>query len=100
MDAFLRFASSYFRYISEAFFHEVCSPNVRLKAGLTTSLQLPTVLAKIFGLYRIGYKNAATGKSMRMHILVMENLFYQRTPSKVNKSGTFSDFCFRSRMCL
>ncbi|ORY98089.1 hypothetical protein BCR43DRAFT_260756 [Syncephalastrum racemosum] len=66
MDAFLRFASSYFRYISEAFFHE-----------------LPTVLAKIFGLYRIGYKNAATGKSMRMHILVMENLFYQRSPSKI-----------------
>ncbi|KAI7866999.1 hypothetical protein BDF14DRAFT_1882111 [Spinellus fusiger] len=66
MDAFLRFAPSYFKYMSEAFFHE-----------------LPTVLCKIFGLYRIGFKNASTGKSMTMDILVMENLFYQRVVKKI-----------------
>lgn len=46
-------------------------------------LQLPTVLSKNFGLYRIGFKNTATGKSMRMDILVMENLFYERAVKKV-----------------
>ncbi|KAG0172341.1 1-phosphatidylinositol-3-phosphate 5-kinase [Apophysomyces sp. BC1015] len=66
MDAFLRFAPSYFQYMSESFFHE-----------------LPTVLCKIFGLYRIGFKNTTTGRSMRMDILVMENLFYQRVVKKI-----------------
>ncbi|KAH8557020.1 hypothetical protein BGW37DRAFT_475223 [Umbelopsis sp. PMI_123] len=66
MDAFLRFAPAYFQYMSEAFFHE-----------------LPTVLAKIFGFYSIGFKNSATGKSMRMDVLIMENLFYQRNVKKI-----------------
>ncbi|CAO3586991.1 unnamed protein product [Absidia cylindrospora] len=66
MDAFLKFAPSYFQYMSEAFFHE-----------------LPTVLCKIFGLYRVGYKNMTTGRSIRMDILVMENLFYDRCVQKI-----------------
>ncbi|OAD08024.1 hypothetical protein MUCCIDRAFT_32988 [Mucor lusitanicus CBS 277.49] len=66
LDAFLGFAPAYFQYMSEAFFSE-----------------LPTVLAKIFGFYSIGYKNSATGKSMRMDVLVMENLFYQRNVKKI-----------------
>ncbi|KAI9482651.1 MAG: hypothetical protein EXX96DRAFT_615661 [Benjaminiella poitrasii] len=66
LDAFLRFAPAYFQYMSEAFFSE-----------------LPTVLAKIFGFYSIGFKNGTTGKSMRMDVLVMENLFYQRKVKKI-----------------
>ncbi|KAI7848163.1 hypothetical protein BDC45DRAFT_575135 [Circinella umbellata] len=66
MDAFLVFAPAYFHYMSEAFFGE-----------------LPTVLAKIFGFYTIGYKNSANGKSMRMDVVVMENLFYQRNVKKI-----------------
>ncbi|OBZ90423.1 1-phosphatidylinositol 3-phosphate 5-kinase fab1 [Choanephora cucurbitarum] len=66
LDAFLRFAPAYFQYMSEAFFSE-----------------LPTVLAKIFGFYSIGYKNSTTGKSMRMDVLIMENLFYQRNIKKI-----------------
>lgn len=68
LDAFLGFAPAYFQYMSEAFFSE-----------------LPTALAKIFGFYSIGYKNSSTGKSMRMDVLVMENLFYQRNIKKVCK---------------
>lgn len=34
--------------------------------------QLPTILAKIYGFYRIGLRNPATGKVMRLDILVME----------------------------
>ncbi|CEG72455.1 Putative 1-phosphatidylinositol-3-phosphate 5-kinase [Rhizopus microsporus] len=66
LDAFLGFAPAYFQYMSEAFFSE-----------------LPTALAKIFGFYSIGYKNSSTGKSMRMDVLVMENLFYQRNIKKI-----------------
>lgn len=49
-----------------------------------TTFKLPTVLAKIFGFYSIGFKNAATGKSMRMDVLIMENLFYQRNVKKAS----------------
>ncbi|KAG9305891.1 hypothetical protein G9A89_016543 [Geosiphon pyriformis] len=66
MDAFLKFAPAYFEYMSKAFFHE-----------------LPTVLAKIFGFYRIGYKTEQSGKSMKIDVIVMENLFYERKISKI-----------------
>ncbi|CAO3619626.1 unnamed protein product [Cunninghamella echinulata] len=66
LDAFLGFAPAYFQYLSKSFFTE-----------------LPTVLAKIFGFYSIGYKNSSTGNSMRMDVLVMENLFYQRKVKKI-----------------
>jgi 1-phosphatidylinositol-3-phosphate 5-kinase len=54
MESFLTFSASYFDYIGRAFFHG-----------------LPTLLAKILGLFRIGYRNSAAGKSMRMDVLVM-----------------------------
>ncbi|KAL1914822.1 uncharacterized protein VTP21DRAFT_7914 [Calcarisporiella thermophila] len=66
MEAFLKFAPAYFYYMSEAFFHD-----------------LPTILAKIFGFYRISFKNGSTGRSMRWDVLVMENLFYERKISKI-----------------
>ncbi|KAI9593810.1 hypothetical protein BDF19DRAFT_446990 [Syncephalis fuscata] len=65
-DALLRFAPSYFEYMSRAFFKE-----------------LETVMAKLFGFYRIGYKDPSTGESMRMDVIVMENLFYNRKISRV-----------------
>ncbi|KAJ3019368.1 UNVERIFIED_CONTAM: 1-phosphatidylinositol-3-phosphate 5-kinase [Siphonaria sp. JEL0065] len=66
MEALLKFAPFYFTYISEAFFHK-----------------LPTVLAKLFGFYRIAYKNPATNKSLKMDVLVMENLFFERHVSRI-----------------
>ncbi|KAI7898306.1 uncharacterized protein BX663DRAFT_525376 [Cokeromyces recurvatus] len=60
MDAFSGSANKYFIYM----FNEVFDKGI------------PTVLCKIFGLYRIGFYNNASGKSMKMDILVMENLFY------------------------
>jgi len=66
MDAFVKFAPSYFEYMSQAFFHE-----------------LPTVLAKILGFYQIGSKNPMTGKTMKMDVLVMENLFYNRQTTRI-----------------
>ncbi|KAJ3072744.1 1-phosphatidylinositol-3-phosphate 5-kinase [Podochytrium sp. JEL0797] len=66
MEALLKFAPFYFTYISEAFFHK-----------------LPTVLAKLFGVYRIAFKNPTTNKSLKMDVLVMENLFWERNISRI-----------------
>ncbi|KAI8914807.1 hypothetical protein DFJ77DRAFT_35109 [Powellomyces hirtus] len=66
LDALYKFAPAYFEYMSQAIFHE-----------------LPTVLAKIFGFYRISFKNPTTGRSMRFDCFVMENLFYERSISRI-----------------
>lgn len=47
--------------------------------------QRPTLLAKVFGCYKLTFKKASrekgTGKSKytQMNLVVMENLFYDRT---------------------
>lgn len=41
------------------------------------------MLAKLFGFYRIGCKSTATGKTFKMDLLVMENLFYKRHISNI-----------------
>ncbi|KAF9432286.1 1-phosphatidylinositol-3-phosphate 5-kinase [Entomortierella beljakovae] len=61
LEAFTKFAPHYFRYMQMAIYHK-----------------RPTVLAKIFGFYRVGYKHGALGRSMNMDVLIMENLFYDR----------------------
>jgi 1-phosphatidylinositol-3-phosphate 5-kinase len=66
MDALTKFAPAYFEYTRKAF-----------------QGQRPTVLAKIYGFFKIGYRNAITGRSMRMNVLIMENLFYERRFSKI-----------------
>ncbi|KAJ9122292.1 hypothetical protein QFC22_001713 [Naganishia vaughanmartiniae] len=61
MDALTKFAPSYFEYMKQG-----------------TANKRPTALAKIYGFFKIGYKNATTGRVMRMNVLLMENLFYER----------------------
>ena len=65
-QAFLRFAPSYFTLMGEALFHE-----------------LPSVIAKMVGFYQIVIKNPATGVEFNWFLLVMENLFYDRTPTRI-----------------
>ena len=38
--------------------------------------QRPLVLAKILGVYSIGYRNTKTGNSKRLDVIIMENLLY------------------------
>ncbi|KAF9926087.1 1-phosphatidylinositol-3-phosphate 5-kinase [Mortierella alpina] len=66
LEAFIKFAPHYFEYMHKAIYHK-----------------RPTVLAKIFGFYRVGYKHGALGRSMNMDVLVMENLFYERRSLQV-----------------
>jgi len=66
LDSFLEFAEQYFSY----FFTEVYKR------------QVPTALAKIFGIYSITYKGLNTSFT-NCYIVVMENLFYKRTITKI-----------------
>jgi 1-phosphatidylinositol-3-phosphate 5-kinase len=61
LESFVKFAPSYFEYMAQALFHD-----------------LPTVIAKIFGFYQIHVKNPIDGTNLKMDILIMENLFYDR----------------------
>ena len=65
-QAFLRFAPAYFRIMSESLFHE-----------------LPSVIAKMLGFYQIIIKNSVTGIEFNWFVLVMENLFYDRSPTRI-----------------
>ncbi|KAJ1901154.1 Mitochondrial distribution and morphology protein 12 [Kickxella alabastrina] len=65
-DAFLRFAPFYFEHMYTTY------RDVML-----------TVLAKIFGFCRVSYRKASTGKWVKMSVVIMENLFYERKCSRV-----------------
>lgn len=65
-QSFLKFAPNYFQIMSEAFFHE-----------------LPSVIAKMLGFYQIIIKNPVTGVEYNWFLLVMENLFYDRAPTRI-----------------
>ncbi|KAE8353985.1 hypothetical protein BDV28DRAFT_132015 [Aspergillus coremiiformis] len=65
-QAFLKFAPAYFQIMSEALFHE-----------------LPSAIAKMFGFYQVIIKNPATGTEFNWFLLLMENLFYDRVPTRL-----------------
>ncbi|CCK69312.1 1-phosphatidylinositol-3-phosphate 5-kinase KNAG_0C01990 [Huiozyma naganishii CBS 8797] len=66
LDAFIKFAPSYFEYMTQVMFHE-----------------LPTALAKVFGFYQIQIKNPNTAKSFKLDVIIMENLFYNKKPTRI-----------------
>uniref|UniRef100_A0A4W5RUD1 1-phosphatidylinositol 3-phosphate 5-kinase n=1 Tax=Hucho hucho TaxID=62062 RepID=A0A4W5RUD1_9TELE len=66
VQSFLDFAPHYFTYITGA-----------------VQQKRPTALAKILGVYRIGYKNSQNNSEKKLDLLVMENLFYGRKMSQV-----------------
>lgn len=65
-QAFLKFAPAYFQIMSEALFHE-----------------LPSAIAKMFGFYQVIIKNPTTGVEFNYFLLLMENLFYDRVPTRI-----------------
>ena len=64
--AFLRFAPSYFGIMAEALFHD-----------------LPSVIAKMVGFFQVFIKNPMSNTDVKLDLLVMENLFYDRSPGKI-----------------
>lgn len=65
-SAFLRFAPGYFSIMAEALFHD-----------------LPSVIAKMLGFYQVFIKNPLTGADVKLDLLVTENLFYDRSPTRI-----------------
>lgn len=65
-SAFLRFAPGYFSIMAEALFHD-----------------LPSVIAKMMGFFQILIKNPVTGTDIKLDLLVTENLFYDRSPTRI-----------------
>lgn len=55
--------------------------------------QRPTVLAKILGVYRIGYKNSQNNTEKKLDLLVMENLFYGRKMAQVRLTASTTQYC-------
>ncbi|KAG0543648.1 hypothetical protein BDA96_02G207200 [Sorghum bicolor] len=66
LDSFVDFAPHYFRHLTES---------------LTS--RSPTCLAKIVGLYQVSIKNSKGGREVKMDLMVMENIFFQRSISRV-----------------
>ena len=62
LQIFLDFAPNYFSYM------EKCQQTKQ-----------PTLLGKIVGIYRVSFKNNTTNAALRTSLLVMENLFYNRS---------------------
>ncbi|XP_066582542.1 1-phosphatidylinositol 3-phosphate 5-kinase isoform X2 [Prorops nasuta] len=62
MQIFLVFGPNYFAYM------EKCQQTKQ-----------PTLLGKIVGVYRVSYKNNTTNAALCTNVLVMENLFYNRS---------------------
>ncbi|KAF2148717.1 hypothetical protein K461DRAFT_282187 [Myriangium duriaei CBS 260.36] len=65
LKAFTRFAPDYFAFMSQTLFHGV-----------------PSVIAKMCGLFQVMIKNPATGVEFSSYLLVMENLFYDHKPTR------------------
>ncbi|KAI9891764.1 MAG: 1-phosphatidylinositol-3-phosphate 5-kinase [Vezdaea aestivalis] len=64
-QAFLKFAPAYFQIMSKVFFQE-----------------LPSAIAKMLGFFQVIIKNPLTGTDIKWDLLLMENLFYDRVPSR------------------
>ncbi|KAI6677126.1 hypothetical protein NL676_037922 [Syzygium grande] len=66
LESFEEFAPEYFKYLTES-----------ISSGS------PTCLAKVLGLYQVTVKSLRGGKEMKMDLMVMENLFFKRSISRV-----------------
>ncbi|EGZ78337.1 hypothetical protein NEUTE2DRAFT_102190 [Neurospora tetrasperma FGSC 2509] len=64
-SAFLGFAPVYFEFMAQALFHE-----------------LPSVIAKMLGFFQVIIKNPITNTEVKLDLLLMENLFYDRSPTR------------------
>ncbi|KAJ7954212.1 1-phosphatidylinositol-3-phosphate 5-kinase [Quillaja saponaria] len=66
LDSFEEFAPQYFKYLTDS-----------ISSGS------PTCLAKVLGIYQVTVKNLKGGKETKMDVMLMENLFFKRSISRV-----------------
>jgi 1-phosphatidylinositol-3-phosphate 5-kinase len=95
MQSMEMFAPAYFDYMSSAITAKVCLILCLFPVSSHATRQRPTLLAKVFGCYKLIFKkgnkdkNPSRSKSTQMNLLVMENLFYDRGFSKVTSGVNF-----------
>lgn len=65
VNAFFKFAPNYFAFMHQNLFHS-----------------LPSVIAKMMGLFQVTIRAPGTGLEFNWFMLVMENLFYDRVPNR------------------
>jgi chaperonin GroEL (HSP60 family) len=63
--AFFKFAPNYFAFMHQNLFHG-----------------LPSVIAKMMGLFQVTIRSPGSGLEFNWYMLVMENLFYDRSPNR------------------
>ncbi|KAL4280932.1 hypothetical protein GQ457_03G009690 [Hibiscus cannabinus] len=66
LESFYEFAPEYFKYLTDS-----------LSSGS------PTCLAKVLGIYQVSVKHLKGGKETKMDLVVMENLFFRRSISRI-----------------
>jgi len=44
---------------------------------------LPSVIAKMLGFFQVFIKNPATGTDIKLDLLITENLFYDRSATRI-----------------
>ncbi|XP_052204616.1 putative 1-phosphatidylinositol-3-phosphate 5-kinase FAB1C [Diospyros lotus] len=66
LESFEEFAPEYFKYLTDSF-----------------STGSPTCLAKVLGIYQVTVKHLKGGREIKMELMVMENLFFKRSISRV-----------------
>ncbi|KAL3639812.1 hypothetical protein CASFOL_001389 [Castilleja foliolosa] len=66
LESFIKFAPEYFKYLSESI-----------------GSRSPTCLAKILGIYQVTSKHMKGGKETKMDLLVMENLLFGRSVTRL-----------------
>ncbi|XP_042025599.1 putative 1-phosphatidylinositol-3-phosphate 5-kinase FAB1C isoform X2 [Salvia splendens] len=66
LESFNEFSSEYFKYLTDA-----------LSSGS------PTCLSKVLGIYQVAAKPSRGGKETKMDLMVMENLFFKRSITKI-----------------
>ena len=71
------------------FLFHMCFYSKRALIPSVLLFQRPLALAKIVGIYTLGYRNAKTGSSKRIDVIVMENLLYGRKSAKVGQSSFY-----------
>lgn len=57
-------------------------------------------MAKILGVYRIGYKNSQNNTEKKLDLLVMENLFYGRKMAQVGQKAQTELLQYFSRVSI
>ncbi|KAL8113631.1 1-phosphatidylinositol-3-phosphate 5-kinase FAB1B isoform X1 [Apium graveolens] len=66
LESFIKFAPEYFKYLSESI-----------------GTRSPTCLAKVLGIYQVTSKHLKGGKEIKMDVLVMENLLFGRSLTRL-----------------